>query len=70
MTSDRGPKECGLRYWEMLGRAFKAERTAFTKSWGDMKIQVCLGNCRSWSIGLEVRVVVLNLFITKNDIII
>lgn len=46
MTSDKGSKECGrLRYWGMVGRAFKAEGTAFTKSWGAMKIQVCVGNC-------------------------
>lgn len=46
VTSDKVSKECGrLRYWGVMGRAFKAEGTAFTKSWGAMKIQVCVGNC-------------------------
>lgn len=38
-ASDKGRKECrGFRSWEMVGRAFEAERRAVTtKSWGGVE---------------------------------
>lgn len=40
VKSDKAPIECRVfGYWEMVGRAFKAEGTTVTKFWEDMKLQ-------------------------------